>query len=82
MRTTTVRIDTETRAALNELSRQTGQSMQSLLARAVEAYRREYFFDRLDAAYISLQADPVAWEEELAERHAWEATLADGLTGA
>jgi hypothetical protein len=32
-----------------------------------------------DAAYARLQADPVAWEEELAERAVWEVTLADGL---
>jgi hypothetical protein len=33
----------------------------------------------LNEAYGRLQADPVAWEEELAERALWETTLADGL---
>jgi hypothetical protein len=33
----------------------------------------------LDAAYARLQADPVAWEEELAERALLENTLAEGL---
>ena len=52
-----------------------------MLERAVENYRREQFFAELDAAYARRQADPVAWEEELAERALWESTLADGLDG-
>ena len=50
-----------------------------MLEQAVEAYRRELFYAELNAAYERLQADPVAWEEELAERAEWDATLADGL---
>ncbi len=50
-----------------------------MLERAVENYRRAQFFEELDAAYARLQADPAAWEEELAERAEWDATLADGL---
>jgi predicted transcriptional regulator len=79
MASTTVRVSTETHALLRKLAETTGEPLQRVLERAVENYRREQFFAELDAAYDRLQADPVAWEEELAERAEWEATLADGL---
>ncbi|HEX8696305.1 MAG TPA: hypothetical protein VF746_28055 [Longimicrobium sp.] len=44
-----------------------------------EAERRRRFFAEVNAAYDALRADPAAWEEELAERRVWEATLMDGL---
>jgi hypothetical protein len=46
---------------------------------AGRSHRREQFFAELNAASARLKADPVAWEEELAERALWETTLADGL---
>ena len=53
--------------------------MQRVLERAVENYRREQFYAEFNAAFERLRADPVAWEEELAERALLENTLADGL---
>ena len=44
-----------------------------------ELERRRVFFDACDAAYAAMQADPVLWEQELAERRLWEGTLLDGL---
>ena len=79
MASTTVRVSTETHELLRKLAESTGEPLPRVLERAVENYRREQFFAELDAAYERLQADPVAWEEELAERAEWEATLADGL---
>jgi predicted transcriptional regulator len=79
MASTTVRVSTETHELLRKLAEATGEPLQRVLERAVETYRREQFFAELDAAYERLQADPVAREEELAERAEWEATLADGL---
>ena len=76
---TTVRISQETREALRELARQTNESMQDILARAVEAYRRERFLREVNAAYAALHADVEAWREEEAERAVWEGTIADGL---
>jgi predicted transcriptional regulator len=79
MASTTVRVSEETHELLRELAAATGEPMQRVLERAVENYRREQFFAELNAAYARLQADPVAWEEELAERALLENTLADGL---
>ena len=79
MPNTTVRVKEETRAALRELANQTNQSMQDVLARAVELYRRERILEETNAAYAALRADPQHWQEEQQERAAWDATLADGL---
>jgi predicted transcriptional regulator len=79
MASTTVRVSEHTHELLRELAATTGEPLQKVLERAVETYRREQFFAELNAAYARLQADPVAWEEELAERAEWDATLADGL---
>jgi hypothetical protein len=46
----------------------------------MDADRRQRFFEELNAAFATLQADPEAWAEELAERAMWDATLADGLS--
>ncbi|HEX5878079.1 MAG TPA: toxin-antitoxin system protein [Actinomycetota bacterium] len=53
--------------------------MQKVLERAVENDRREQFYAEFNGAFERLRADPVAWEEELAERAELEGTLADGL---
>jgi predicted transcriptional regulator len=79
MASTTVRVSAETHELLRKLAEASGEPLQKVLERAVENYRREQFFTELNAAYARLQADPVAWEEELAERALWESTLADGL---
>jgi predicted transcriptional regulator len=79
MASTTVRVSEHTHDVLRKLAEATGEPLQKVLERAVENYRREQFFAELDEAYARLQADPVAWEEELAERALWETTLADGL---
>lgn len=81
MSTTTVRVTLETHAIIQELARESNQSMQLLIARAVEQYRRQLVLQRTNDAYAALQARPEAWAEELAERHIWETTLADDLEG-
>lgn len=81
MSATTVRISEETREKLRELAHEDHEPMQAVLAKAVEAYCRQRFWDQVDEAYAALRADPEAWAEELAERKLWEATLMDGLEG-
>jgi hypothetical protein len=46
---------------------------------AVEDYQRKRFFAVLNAGYAALRADPEAWQEEVAERAAWDVTLLCGL---
>jgi predicted transcriptional regulator len=79
MASTTVRVSEHTHELLRKLAAATGEPLQQVLERAVEHYRRQQFYAEFNAAYERLRADPVAWEEELAERAEWDATLADGL---
>ena len=53
--------------------------MQSVLDRAIEAYRRERFLRDANADFAALKKDRKAWRDELAERKLWERTLGDGL---
>ena len=79
MASTTVRVSEHTHDLLHKLAAATGEPLQKVLERAVENYRREQFYAEFNAAYVRLKADPGAWEEALAERAEWDATLADGL---
>jgi predicted transcriptional regulator len=81
MPSTTVRVDSETRESLRQLASDMNVSMQEALGRAVEAFRRAWLLEQLNAHYAELRADPEAWAEELAERRLWDTTLMDGLEG-
>lgn len=75
---TTVRVGTETHAKLKELADASGESMSSVLDKAVEIYRRERFLQEVNRAYASLRDDKQAWQDELEDRRVWDVTLADG----
>lgn len=75
----TVRISEKSHSTLRELSAKYGEPMQSVLDKALEKYRREKFFEELNAAYLVIRADPEAWQAELDERRLLEGTLMDGL---
>ncbi len=77
--TLTVRINRSTHAALRALAEETNESMTEVLDRAIEAYRRQRFLSGLNADFAALRKNQARWEEELAERAAWDATLSDGL---
>jgi len=79
--TTTIRVSTSTRDLLQELATQSGNSMQFVLERALEQYRRQQLLEDVNAAYAVLHADTAAWAELERERAEWDQTLADGLEG-
>ncbi|MDY7000480.1 MAG: toxin-antitoxin system protein [Thermodesulfobacteriota bacterium] len=74
-----VRISRDAHAVLRQLAHQEGVSLQALLDRAVENYRRRLFLEKANAAYAALREDKAQWNEELSERGEWDATLQDGL---
>lgn len=78
MSTIQVRISENTHTAIREISRQIGESMQSVVERAVERYRRELFLNSLNRDFDELRNDEAAWRDELDERGIWEVTIADG----
>ena len=79
MTTTTIRVSTKTRDALNELARTAGVPMQQVLEQAIETYRRQRLLAEANAAYAALREDAAAWDDLARERAAWDATLSDGL---
>jgi hypothetical protein len=64
---------------LQQLAKQADESMQSILDKAIENYRREEFLRAANRDYAALRRNPKAWKEELGERELWERTVADGL---
>ena len=79
MASATIKIDAETYAKLKEAAAEAGEPMIEVLAKAIESYRRQIFVEGLNADFAALRANPEAWKEELAERAAWDSTLADDL---
>ncbi len=79
MTTTTIRVSTETRTTLNELAHMAGVSMQEIIERAIEMYRRQQMLTAINVAYAALRTDAVAWDGLETEQADWDATLADGL---
>ena len=74
-----VRVTKQTHQQLAALARENGLSMQTILDRAVEAYRRQSFLEALNADFAALRANPEEWASEMEERKLWEQTLADGM---
>lgn len=79
MATPSIQISEQSHRVLRELAEQTGQTVEAVLEKAVDAYRRKLFFEQLNAGYAALRADPEAWAELESERKVWDATLMDGL---
>ena len=75
-----MRITEETRDTLRELARASDESMQEVLAKAVELYRRHRILERSNTIYSQLREDPAVWTAEQEERRAWDVALADGLS--
>ena len=78
-RTPNVRISPRAHQLLRQLAKDAGQSMQSILDKSIETYRREEFLRAANRDYAALRRNPKGWKEELRERELWERTLADGL---
>jgi predicted transcriptional regulator len=74
-----VRVSRETHEKLRQMAAEQCTTMQTILDKAVESYRRERFFADANASVEALRADPVAWGEYRTDLAGWEATLMDGL---
>lgn len=79
MPSATVRISKVTWDTLRNLAARSGESMQTIIDRAIEGYRRQSFIEQANKAYLALRENPESWESERQERREWEATLADSL---
>ena len=79
MSSVAVRVSTRSRETLRRLARQSGTSLQAVLEGAIEEYETRQFLEAANRSYAALRKKPKAWEQELRERRAWDATLSDGL---
>jgi hypothetical protein len=79
-RTPNVRISPRAHELLRQLAEEEQRSMQSILDRALERYRRERFLRAANADFAALKQDAKSWKQELRDREQWEQTLADGLS--
>ena len=75
----TVRITRSAHATLRSLAEETDESMTEILDKAIEAYRRSRFLAGLNEDFAALRRDKATWADEIRERGAWDATLADDL---
>ena len=77
-KSTTIRVTSQARETLRQLSQSTGKRQQDIVDEAVEAYRRQVLLDKANVAYAALRSNAPAWKAELKERQAWDTTLGDG----
>ena len=74
-----VRVNADTHQTLRDLSARSGDSIPTILGRAVERYRRQQLLLEANEQWAAIMSDPDARREIEAEDRLWEATLADGL---
>ena len=77
----TVRIDPEIHRMLKESARREGVTMQEILRRALETYRRRLILKETNAAYAVLRTNPKIRSAWKGEQEEFEGTLGDGLDG-
>ncbi len=79
MPNTTVRISLNARNLLREIARTEGRSMQVVVERALEQYRRRRFLDLVNDDWSGVRDEPGEWRTVHTERKGLDGTLADGL---
>lgn len=79
MATAMVRVSKAAWRTLKDLSERRGETMQEIVDKALEEYRRKLFLEEANRAFAEIRNNPQAWQEELEERKAWDAAIADGL---
>lgn len=79
MATPLVRMSPESHALLRKMAAESNESMQALVGRALERYRRERFLEEANRAYARVLSNPQERGRIRREREVWDGTLADGL---
>ena len=73
----TVRISQQTHQILSELAENEHTSLQTVLERAIESYRRKRFLEEANRQFAALRSDADAWKQELEERGEWDVMMND-----
>jgi aspartate oxidase len=77
----TMRISQSSWKSLKAISDCAGESMQAILDKAIEIYRRQWFLEQANKAFAALKENPDAWRDETEERTLWDVAIIDGLEG-
>ena len=75
----TIDISETTHKTLLQLAQTSGEDLVTVMERAVENYRRYVFLAQADRAFAALRQNEELWQDEIAERQAWDLTVADGV---
>jgi hypothetical protein len=75
----TIDISETTHKTLLQLAQSSGDDLVTIMDRAVENYRRYVFLVQADRAFATLRQNEELWQEEIAERKAWDVTIVDGV---
>lgn len=76
----TVTLSNAAHQTLIKLVETSGETMQTVLDKAIENYRRHIFLMQANQAFAALRQNEELWHEELAERELWDQTIADGVS--
>lgn len=76
----TVTLSNTAHQTLIKLAETSGETMQAVLDKAIENYRRHIFLVQANQAFAALRQNEELWREELAERELWDQTIADGVS--
>jgi uncharacterized protein YlzI (FlbEa/FlbD family) len=75
----TISLSNTSHKTLIKLVETSGESMQTVLDKAIENYRRYVFLVQANQAFVALRQNEELWQEELTERGLWDVTMADGV---
>ncbi len=76
-KSSTVRISSSSKKALQEVAKMTGASQVEALAEAIEEYRRKVFLKEVAESFARMSEEELAdYKREFEE---WDVTLLDGL---
>lgn len=75
----TINISKPTHETLMILADSSGETIQTVLDKAIENYRRYVFLTQANQAFAELRKNETLWAEEMIERQAWDQTIADGV---
>ena len=75
----TITISKEAHQVITTIADTEGISVEGVIDKAVENYRRESLLRQTNKAFAVLRNDPSGWEDEQRERNDWNITLNDGL---
>lgn len=76
----TVTLSNTAHQTLIKLAETSGETMQTVLDKAIANYRRQMFLIQANQAFAALRQNEELWSEELAERELWNQAIADGVS--